>query len=283
MFFIYHRVPRYTLLINSGQNQRKRDSHRRVKGGVAAQAALCKQSRYMGPIAATVSPIADEWATKHVAPHPPIPLGPEALQSLGQCRWAGDVVGICLLADFFHLAICGTFNHDLQAEVQICPIDGDACYLSIREGRTWAVAWEHSPQKRARKLVLRENCRNCFDRFLPCTTSVKQYRSLSWYFLIFFCVFWRGPFPLAPFAVRAHSEDDPHTEGTFTGTLLNVGDLRRNGGSRELALWVRQSSPESPRRGLSLRGVAIMTETAMTAETAKTVKSATVASLCWIL
>ena len=35
--------------------------------------------------------------------------------------------------------------------------------------------------------------------------------------------------------------------------------------------------------GLSLRGVAVMTETAMTAETAKTVKTATVASLCCIL
>ena len=35
--------------------------------------------------------------------------------------------------------------------------------------------------------------------------------------------------------------------------------------------------------GLSLKGVAVMTETAMTAETAKTVKSTTVASLCCIL
>ena len=34
---------------------------------------------------------------------------------------------------------------------------------------------------------------------------------------------------------------------------------------------------------LSLRGVAVMTETAMTAKTAKTVKTATVASLCFVL
>ena len=28
----------------------------------------------------------------------------------------------------------------------------------------------------------------------------------------------------------AHSEGHPHTEGTFTRTLVNVGDLRRNSG-----------------------------------------------------
>ena len=28
----------------------------------------------------------------------------------------------------------------------------------------------------------------------------------------------------------AHSEGHPHTEGRFTGTLVNVGDLRRNSG-----------------------------------------------------
>ena len=45
----------------------------------------------------------------------------------------------------------------------------------------------------------------------------------------------------------AHSEGQPHTEGTFNGSLVNVGDLRRNSGECEggflgnMALWVRQS------------------------------------------
>ena len=39
----------------------------------------------------------------------------------------------------------------------------------------------------------------------------------------------------------------PHTDGTFTGTLVNVRDLCRNagecqGGPRQCGLWVRQSS-----------------------------------------
>ena len=29
---------------------------------------------------------------------------------------------------------------------------------------------------------------------------------------------------------KLHSEGHPHTEGTFTGTLVNLGDLRRNSG-----------------------------------------------------
>ena len=46
----------------------------------------------------------------------------------------------------------------------------------------------------------------------------------------------------------AHSEGHQHTEGTFTGTLMNVGNSRgnsceRQGGSCEHRLWVRQSSP----------------------------------------
>ena len=42
-------------------------------------------------------------------------------------------------------------------------------------------------------------------------------------------------------------------------------------------------SQDHGKGGLSLRGVAVMTETAMTGETAKTVKTATAASLCCIL
>ena len=46
----------------------------------------------------------------------------------------------------------------------------------------------------------------------------------------------------------AHSEGHPHTEGAFTGILVNERDLRQNsgecpGGSRECGLRVRQSSP----------------------------------------
>ena len=56
-----------------------------------------------------------------------------------------------------------------------------------------------------------------------------------------------------------HSEDHPHTESTFTGTLVNVRDLRRNsgecqGGSREYGVVgspkfarLRQSSHEGAR------------------------------------
>ena len=58
------------------------------------------------------------------------------------------------------------------------------------------------------------------------------------------------PFP------RAHSEGHPHAEGTFTGTLVKVGDLRRNsgecqGGSHEYGVVrspkfakLRQTSPK---------------------------------------
>ena len=46
----------------------------------------------------------------------------------------------------------------------------------------------------------------------------------------------------------------------------------------------RKAEPQDHGKGgLSSRGVAVMTETAMTAETAKTIKTATVASLCCIL
>ena len=65
-----------------------------------------------------------------------------------------------------------------------------------------------------------------------------------------------------PNFTSAHSEGHPHTEGTFTGTLVNVGDLRRSsgkcqGGSREHRVMgspkfaklhrLRQSSHEGAR------------------------------------
>ena len=34
----------------------------------------------------------------------------------------------------------------------------------------------------------------------------------------------------APSRSIGHSEGQPYTEGTFTGTLVNLGDLRRNSG-----------------------------------------------------
>ena len=50
-----------------------------------------------------------------------------------------------------------------------------------------------------------------------------------------------------------------------------------------LPLKICQLTRDHGKGGLSLRGVAVMTEIAMTAETARTVKTATVASLCCIL
>ena len=38
-----------------------------------------------------------------------------------------------------------------------------------------------------------------------------------------------GPFSMCV-CVWARSEGHPHTERTFTGTVVNVGDLRRNSG-----------------------------------------------------
>ena len=57
-----------------------------------------------------------------------------------------------------------------------------------------------------------------------------------------------------------HSEGHPHTEGTFTGTLVNVGDLRLNsgacqGGSRECTVM---GLPKFARVRQSLHGGARM-------------------------
>ena len=53
----------------------------------------------------------------------------------------------------------------------------------------------------------------------------------------------------------AHSEGHPHAEGTFTGTLVNVGNIRRNSGECQggMALRVRQSSPDFARVRMKAR------------------------------
>ena len=53
-----------------------------------------------------------------------------------------------------------------------------------------------------------------------------------------------------------------------------------SGGSRSVRFPFLEKFQDGGKGRLSLRGVAVMTETAMTAETAETVKTATVASLC---
>ena len=54
-----------------------------------------------------------------------------------------------------------------------------------------------------------KKCRNYFwhfltnfDFFLPCAKNVEKCRKYFWHFWTIFGVFWRGPFPLASFAVH---------------------------------------------------------------------------------
>ena len=90
-----------------------------------------------------------------------------------------------------------------------------------------------SPPKGAGKLVPRENCRKVstiflrlfddFWLFFPCaknlSRSVKKY---FWHFLTIFDVFWRGPFPLAPFAVRWRRSGKCHGLSWYFSQLLQT-------------------------------------------------------------
>ena len=65
------------------------------------------------------------------------------------------------------------------------------------------------PPKEAGKLVLRENCRKIFRHFLPIfdVFSLRaKFEKCRKYFRRFLTFFSRGPFPLAPFAVRSADE-----------------------------------------------------------------------------
>ena len=69
------------------------------------------------------------------------------------------------------------------------------------------VSWSETP-KRGRKIgaarKMSRSVEKLFDDFwlfVPCA-NVEKCRNLSWHFLIILDVFWRGPLPLAPFAVR---------------------------------------------------------------------------------
>ena len=67
---------------------------------------------------------------------------------------------------------------------------------------------QKGPEKRCRAKIVekcRKNSLTLFDDFwrvLPCAKIVEKCRKTFWHFLTIFDVFWRGPFPPAPFAIR---------------------------------------------------------------------------------
>ena len=101
-----------------------------------------------------------------------------------------------------------------------------------------------SPPKGAGKLVPRENCRKVskpfltlFDVFCPARKLSKNVENICWHFLTIFDVFWRGPFPLAPFAVRWNATNSrilvpgkANLPGTLGQHCLDLVNTFRAGG-----------------------------------------------------
>ena len=131
-----------------------------------------------------------------------------------------------------------------------CYIIGESSRGNTIRGNRAESLWEGNLPLRGSLILLGIRIEHDFLELWVRTKSKTFVWGLPQHFLeiLFMCVF-------SPIS-WAHSKDYPHTEGTFTGTLMNVGDLRRNsgecqGGAREHGVVgspkfarVRQTSPK---------------------------------------
>ena len=104
------------------------------------------------------------------------------------------------------------------------------CISSITRGRKKAhqeYPHKSEPPKRGRKngatRKLSKSVSTLFDDFLPCAKIVEKRQQTFWHFLTIFDVFWRGPFPPAPFAIRWIKNRRGPQQKDFGAPILYVG------------------------------------------------------------